>query len=125
MLIKGKRKALQVTSEHKATAKRQQSKQQSEHKRQAKMSNPKSFMEPTWEQDKDAGYDWTPESFAEDNAYNLKYGGNACIVCMGGSYVSTININKPTDKPGDKQASYYPKKKTYYTKYGGGEDDGW
>ena len=80
-------------------------------------------MEPTWEQDKDAGYDFREKAFAEGNAYNLKYGGNACIVCMGGSFVSTININKPTDKHGDKQASYYPKKKTYYTKYGGGDTD--
>ena len=74
-------------------------------------------MEPTWEQDKDAGYDFTDEAYDEENAYNTKYGGNACIVCMGGSFVSTININKPTDKP----VSSYSKKKTYYTKYGGGD----
>ena len=80
-------------------------------------------MEPTWEQNKDAGYDFREKAFAADNAYNLKYGGNACIVCMGGSFVSTININKPVDKPGDKPVSYYSKKKTYYTKYGGGDTD--
>lgn len=79
-------------------------------------------MEPTWEQDKDAGYDFTDEAYEEENAYNIKYGGDACIVCMGGSYVSTINIIKPVDKP---VSYYHSKKKTYYTKYGGDNDDGW
>jgi hypothetical protein len=68
------------------------------------MSNPKSFMEPIWEQDKDAGYDFSDEAFAADNAYYSKYGGNACIVCMGGSYVKNINIKTMDNK-----------KKTYST----------
>jgi hypothetical protein len=62
------------------------------------MSNPKSFMEPIWEQDKDAGYDFSDEAFAADNAYYYKYGGNACIVCMGGSYVNNINIKTADNK---------------------------
>ena len=57
------------------------------------MSNPRGFMEPIWEQDEDAGYDFRDEAFAADNAYYSKYGGNACIVCMGGSYIKNININ--------------------------------
>lgn len=68
------------------------------------MSNPKSFMEPIWEQDKDAGYDFSDEAYAADNAYYSKYGGNACIVCMGGSYVKNINIKTADNK-----------KKTYST----------
>ena len=61
-------------------------------------------MEPIWEQDKNAGYDFSDEAFAEDNAYYSKYGGNACIVCMGGSYVKNINIKTMDNK-----------KKTYST----------
>jgi hypothetical protein len=71
-------------------------------------------MEPIWEQDKDAGYDWSEEGFAADNAYNIKHGGNACIVCMGGSYVKNINIKTADNK-----------KKTYstYSTYDGNDMD--
>jgi len=55
-------------------------------------------MEPIWEQNKDAGYDFSDEAFAADNAYYSKYGGNACIVCMGGSYVKNINIKTADNK---------------------------
>jgi len=61
-------------------------------------------MEPVWEQNKDAGYDFSEEGFAADNAYYSKYGGNACIVCMGGDYITNININTAGNK-----------KKTYST----------
>jgi hypothetical protein len=62
-------------------------------------------MEPIWEQDKDAGYDFSDEAFAADNAYYSKYGGNACIVCMGGSYVKNINI-KTTDNKKNTYSTY-------------------
>jgi len=63
-------------------------------------------MEPIWEQDKDAGYDFSDEAFAADNAYYSKYGGNACIVCMGGSYVKNINI-KTADNKKNTYSTYY------------------
>jgi len=88
------------------------------------MSNPKSFMEPIWEQDKDAGYDFSDEAFAADNAYYSKYGGNACIVCMGGSYVKNINIKTADNKKktystydendmGDNTEDYYEEEEDY------------
>jgi hypothetical protein len=67
-------------------------------------------MEPIWEQDKNAGYDFSDEAFAADNAYYSKYGGNACIVCMGGSYVKNINI-----KTADNKKNTYSTYSTYST----------
>ena len=66
-------------------------------------------MEPVWEQNKDGGYDFSDEAFAADNAYYSKYGGNACIVCMGGSYIKNINID--TD---DNKKTYYSNTDDYY-----------
>jgi hypothetical protein len=92
------------------------------------MSNPGWFMEPVWEQDKDAGYDFSDEAFAADNAYYSKYGGNACIVCMGGSYVKNINIKTVDNKKktystygendmGGNIADYYDDDEEYYDDY--------
>ena len=57
------------------------------------MSNPRGFMEPIYEQNEDAGYDFSDEAYASDNAYYAKYGGNACLGCAGGSYIK-VNIIK-------------------------------
>ena len=78
-------------------------------------------MEPIWEQDKDAGYDFSDEAYAADNAYYSTYGGNACLVCLGGSYVRNVNIKTAS-------ASAYPAYPAYpaysaYSKYGGNADD--
>lgn len=72
-------------------------------------------MEPIWEQDKDAGYDFSDEAYAEDNAYYSKYGGNTCIVCMGGSYIRRVNIKMTA-------ASALPLASAY-SKYDGGNAD--
>jgi len=56
------------------------------------MSNPRGFMEPIYEQNEDAGYDFSEEAFASDNAYYAKYGGNACAGCAGGSYIKKTYI---------------------------------
>jgi hypothetical protein len=88
----------------------------SEHKRT--MSNPKSFMEPIWEQDKDAGYDFSDEAYAADNAYYSKYGGNTCIVCMGGSYIRRVNINTKAASAASASSAA-----SAYSKYDGGNAD--
>lgn len=80
------------------------------------MSNPRGFMEPVWEQNEDAGYDFSNEAFAADYAYYSKYGGNACIVCMGGSYIKNININAVAV---DNKKQYYNNTDDYYEE----EDD--
>jgi hypothetical protein len=69
-------------------------------------------MEPIWEQDKDAGYDFSDEAYAADNAYYSKYGGNTCIVCMGCSYIRHVNINTPAVSAS-----------AAYSKYDGGNTD--
>jgi len=51
-------------------------------------------MEPIYEQNEDAGYDFSDEAFAADNAYYAKYGGNACLVCAGGSYINPAYVIK-------------------------------
>ena len=77
-------------------------------------------MEPVWEQDKDAGYDFSNEAFAADNAYYSKYGGNACIVCMGGSYIKNIHIDTVDNKKkyysntDDNMDDYYYEEDNYY-----------
>uniref|UniRef100_A0A6C0LHT6 Uncharacterized protein n=1 Tax=viral metagenome TaxID=1070528 RepID=A0A6C0LHT6_9ZZZZ len=84
------------------------------------MSNPRGFMEPIWEQNEDAGYDFSEEAYAADNAYYSKYGGNACIVCMGGSYIKNININAVDNKKksysntDDNTVDYYYEDDDYY-----------
>jgi hypothetical protein len=78
-------------------------------------------MEPIWEQDKDAGYDFSDEAYAEDNAYYSKYGGNTCIVCMGGSYIRHVNIKMTSTTA----ASALPlaSAASAYSKYDGGNAD--
>jgi hypothetical protein len=72
------------------------------------MSNPRGFMEPIYEQNEDAGYDWSEEAFASDNAYYAKYGGNACLVCAGGSYINPAYVIKTAYvKPAVKPVSHY------------------
>ena len=56
------------------------------------MSNPRWFMESIYEQNEDAGYDFSDEAYASDNAYYAKYGGNACLGCAGGSYIKVSII---------------------------------
>ena len=63
-------------------------------------------MEPIYEQNEDAGYDFSEEAFASDNAYYAKYGGNACLVCAGGSYINPTYV-KPADIKPVKPVSYY------------------
>jgi hypothetical protein len=75
-------------------------------------------MEPIWEQDKDAGYDFSDEAFTADNAYYSTYGGNACIVCMGGSYVRNVNI-KTASMPSTTSKAV----SSVYSKYDGGNAD--
>jgi hypothetical protein len=96
------------------------------------MSNPRGFMEPIWEQDKDAGYDFSDEAFAADNAYYSKYGGNACIVCMGGDYITSVNIKtddkkKPYSGGNDIMSNtddyYYEENDYYYEEEEVYEDD--
>jgi hypothetical protein len=62
-------------------------------------------MEPIYEQNEDAGYDFSDEAFASDNAYYAKYGGNACAGCAGGSYIKPTYVYvKPADV---KTANHY------------------
>jgi len=77
------------------------------------MSNPRGFMEPIYEQNEDAGYDFSDEAFAADNAYYAKYGGNACLSCAGGSYIKTAYI-KPTDVKTVKPVNQYEEDVDYY-----------
>jgi hypothetical protein len=121
-IIRGKRKAQQASKQKQSEAQQAKAKAKakantSEAKAKAKrtMSNPKSFMEPIWEQDKDAGYDFSDEAYAEDNAYYSKYGGNECIVCMGGSYIRRVNINTPAASAASAASAY--------SKYDGGNAD--
>ena len=87
MLIKANPK-----SEAKAT--KQINNQKRSESNKAKMSNPRGFMEPIYEQNEDAGYDFSEEAYASDNAYYAKYGGNACLGCAGGSYIWNVDIIK-------------------------------
>jgi hypothetical protein len=84
-------------------------------------------MEPIWEQDKDAGYDFSDEAYAADNAYYSKYGGNACIVCMGGSYIRRVNINTPAALAASAAsaalAASASSAASAYSKYDGGNAD--
>ena len=117
-IIRDKRKAQQAKRTQ-AKAKRTQAKA----KRTQKMSNPRGFMEPIWEQDKDAGYDFSDEAFAADNAYYSKYGGNACIVCMGGHYITNVNIKTTEDKAYSNTDDYYYEENDYYEEEEVYEDD--
>ena len=72
-----------------------------------KMSNPRGFMEPIYEQNEDAGYDFSEEAFASDNAYYAKYGGNSCLVCAGGSYINPTYVKHADVKPSVKPVSHY------------------
>ena len=92
-----KRKHKANKRKHKAN-KRKQSKAKAKQQKQTEkiMSNPRGFMEPIYEQNEDAGYDWDEEHFEDEKRYYAKYGGNACLVCAGGSYINPAYI-KPTD----------------------------
>jgi len=132
-IIRGKRKAQQASNQKQrrsttSKGEAQQAKAKadtSEHKRT--MSNPKSFMEPIWEQDKDTGYDFSDEAYAADNAYYSKYGGNTCIVCMGGSYISRVNIKMTSMTAASASsaatASSAASAASAYSKYDGGNAD--
>jgi len=52
-------------------------------------SAPRSFMESDWDE-----YDFSDENYESDNRYYAKYGGNACMGCMGGSYIRKTYIKK-------------------------------
>ena len=78
------------------------------------MSNPRGFMEPIYEQNEDAGYDFSEEAFASDNAYYAKYGGNACLVCAGGSYINPTYVKHADVKPSVKPVSHYEDDDDYY-----------
>jgi hypothetical protein len=56
------------------------------------MSNPRWMMEPDFEEDEDAGYDYSDAGFEEDNLYYKTNGGGVCTICMGGSFVRKIYI---------------------------------
>jgi hypothetical protein len=64
-------------------------------------------MEPIYEQNEDAGYDFSEEAFASDNAYYAKYGGNACLVCAGGSYINPAYVIKTAYAKTVKPVSHY------------------
>ena len=44
-------------------------------------------MESDWDE-----YDFSDENYESDNRYYAKYGGNACMGCMGGSYIRKTYI---------------------------------
>jgi hypothetical protein len=58
------------------------------------MSNPRWMMEPDFEEDEDADYDYSDAGFEEDNLYYKTNCGSVCTVCMGGSYVRKIYIDE-------------------------------
>lgn len=58
----------------------------------ANMSAPKWMMEPDFEEDEEAGYDYSDAGFEEDNLYYKKNCGSVCTICMGGSFVRKIYI---------------------------------
>ncbi len=52
------------------------------------------MMEPDFEEDEDAGYDYSEEGFEEDNLYYKTNVGGVCTICMGGSFVRKIYIEE-------------------------------
>ena len=60
-------------------------------------------MEPDFEEDEDADYDYSDAGFEEDNLYYKTNCGSVCTVCMGGSFVRKIYI----------QDDYYEEEEDY------------
>jgi hypothetical protein len=84
----------QINNQKRSESTKQINNQKRSESNKAKMSNPRGFMEPIYEQNEDAGYDFSEEAYASDNAYYAKYGGNACLGCAGGSYIWNVDIIK-------------------------------